>query len=148
MGHLSYSTRATVVELWRRSFELIDIRAHLLAEGIKVLKKSLCVLIGQYKRTGSVADERKTRRPRKLGDEHLRFIDDAMAENDELTSSQLYNMFQEQYPEVSVSISMIKRVRRELGWVAKRTRYCAMIAERNESTKVQNARRKFSILKQ
>ena len=50
-------------------------------------------------------------------------VDDAMAENDELT---------EKYPEVSVSISMIKRVRRELGWVAKRTRYCAMIAEANK----------------
>ena len=36
-----------------------------------------------------------------LGDEHLHFIDDAMAENDELTNLQLYNMFQEQYPEIS-----------------------------------------------
>ena len=95
MGRLSYSTRATVVELWRRSFKLKDIQAHLLAERIKVLKKSLCVLIGKYKRTGSVADERKTRRSRKLEDEHLRFVDDAMAENDELTSLQLYNMFRE-----------------------------------------------------
>ena len=137
MGRLSYSTRATVVELSRRSFKLKDIQAHLLAEGIEVSKKSLCVLIGKYKRMGSVADERKTRRPRKLGDEHLRFIDDAMAENDELTSSQLYNMFQEQYPEISVSISTIKRVRRELGWVAKRTRYCAMIAERNKEKRVE-----------
>ena len=53
----------------------------MLAEGIEISKKSLCVLTGKYKRTGSVADERKTRRPRKFGDEHLRFIDDAMAEN-------------------------------------------------------------------
>ena len=58
------------------------IRAHLLAEGIEVSKKSLCMLIGKYKRMGSVADERNMRRPRKLGDEHLHFIDDAMVEND------------------------------------------------------------------
>ena len=70
MGRLSYSTRAKVVELWRQSFKLKDIQAHLLAEGIEVSKKSLCVLVGKYKRTVSVADERKMRRPRKLGDEH------------------------------------------------------------------------------
>ena len=49
-----------------------------------------------------------------------------MAENNELTSLQLYNLFKEKYPEVSASISTIKRARRELGWVAKRTEYCAM----------------------
>ena len=128
----------TVIELWRRSFRLKDIKAHLQAEGIVVSNKSLCVLIAKYKRTGSVADERKTKRPRKLQDEHFRFVDDAMAENDELTSSQLYDMFREKYPAVSISICMIKRVRRELhvGWVAKRTRYCAMIAKVNKDKRV------------
>ena len=60
-----------------------------------------------------------------------------MAENNELTSSQLYNAFRVKYLEVSISISTIKRVRRELGWVAKRTRYCAMIAERNKEKRVE-----------
>ena len=46
-------------------------------------------------------------------------------------------MFQEQYPEVSVSISTIKWMRRELGWVVKRTRYCVMIAERNKEKRVE-----------
>ena len=95
------------------------------------------MLICKYKRTGSVADEQKTKWPRKLQDEHYRFIDDTMAENDELTSLQLYNMFEEKYPEVSISISTIKQARRELGWVAKRTRYCAMIAERNKEKRVE-----------
>ena len=77
------------------NFRLKDVQA----EGI-VSKKSLCVLIAKYKRTGSVADERKTKRPRKLQDEHFWFVDDVMAENDELTSSQLYDMFREKYPGV------------------------------------------------
>ena len=89
----------TVIELWQRSFQLKDIKAHLQADGI-ISKKSLCVLIDKYKRTGSVADERKMKRPRKLQDEYFRFVDDAMAENDELTSLQLYNLFREKYPGV------------------------------------------------
>ena len=59
-----------------------------------------------------------------------------MAGNDELTTLQLYDMFREKYPEVSISISMIKRVRRELGWVAKHRRYCAMIAEAKKDNRV------------
>ena len=46
-------------------------------------------------------------------------------------------MFREKYPEVSISISTIKRVRRELGWVAKRTRHCAMITEVNKENRVE-----------
>ena len=85
-----------------------------------------------------VADEGKTKRPWKLQDEHFRSVD-AMAENDELTSSQLFDMFREKYPEVSISISTIKRVRRELhvGWVAKRTRHCAMTTEVNKEKRVE-----------
>ena len=137
IGRLSYSTRTTVVELWRRNFRLKDIQEHLLVEGIVISKKSLRVLIRKYKRTGSVADEWKTKWPRKLQDEHFHSVDNAIAENDVLTSLQLYNMFEEKYPEVSISISTINRVRRELGWVAKRTRYCAMIAERNKEKRVE-----------
>ena len=66
---------------------------------------------------GSVADKQKTNRLRKLQDEHFRFVDDAMAENNKLTSSQLFNLFKEKYPEVSISISTIKRARRELAGV-------------------------------
>ena len=60
-----------------------------------------------------------------------------MTENDKLTSSQLFNLFKEKYPEISISISTIKRAKRELGWVSKRTRYCAMIAERNKEKRVE-----------
>ena len=98
-------------------------------------KKSLCLLIKKYKNTGSVADACKARRPRKL-QEHYRFIDDAMAENDQLTSRQLHQSHQEAFPGVEVSISTIKRAERELGWVGKRTRYCALISDNNKEKRV------------
>ena len=67
-----------------------DIHQHLLVEGIVVSKNSLCVLICKCKITGSVADDRKKKQPQKFQDEHFHFVNDVMAENDELTSSQLY----------------------------------------------------------
>ena len=53
----------------------------------QVSKNSLCHLIKKYKNPGSVTDARKARQPHKLQEEHYRFIDDAMAENDQLTKS-------------------------------------------------------------
>lgn len=65
----------------------------------------------------TVADARRAKKPRphKFTDQHYRFIDDAMAESDQLTSRQLHHLVQEAFPGVEVSISTIKRARRELG---------------------------------
>ena len=129
-------TRTRVIELWRRNYRLKNIQGHLNAEGIEISKKSLCLLISKYKNTGTVADARTRTRPRKLQEEHYRFIDDAMADNDQLTSRQLYRMLEEAYPCIDISISTLKRARRELGWVGKRTRYCALISENNKEKRV------------
>ena len=131
MGRLDYSTRSRVVDFSQRNYRLRYIQAHL-NEDIEISKKSLCLLIKKYKNTGTVADARRARRPRKLQDQHYRFTDDAMVENDQLTSRQLHHLLQEAFPGVEVSISTIKRARRELGWVGKRTRYCALISDNKE----------------
>ena len=62
--------------------------------------------------------------PRKLGDEHYRFIDDCMA-SDELTAKKLRDKLLETFPGLNVSVSTVKRARMELGWTAKKTRYGA-----------------------
>ena len=69
---------------------LSKIRARLLEEGVAVYKKLLCLNICKYKLTGSVADRRIYKPPKKLNDAHYRFIDNAMAENDELSAPKLY----------------------------------------------------------
>ena len=78
---------------------------------------------------GTLADTQKARWPHKLKDKHYRFIDNAMAKNDQLTSSQLHQVLREAYPELEVCVSTVKRARRELGWIWKKTRYCALISE-------------------
>ena len=46
-----------------------------------------------------------------------------MATDDELIATKLLAMLNEKYPLLNVSESTVKRVRVELGWAAKKTRY-------------------------
>ena len=60
-----------------------------------------------------------------------------MAKDDELTGIKLLRILKEEFPDVSVSLSTVKRAKRELGWVVKKTRYCALISENNQEKRVQ-----------
>ena len=78
-------------------------------------------------------DNRTYKPPRTLGEEHLRFIDECMADNPELTGTQLADRLRGMYPGVKVSMSTVKRARGELGSISKKTRYCALISDINKS---------------
>ena len=112
-----------------KGFKLCKIQKHLANEGITVSKKSLCLLIKRFRATGSVADRRSTRPRKKLKDEQYRFIDECMAEDDELTAAKMLSLLLEKFPTLNVSVSTVKRARMELGWTAKKTRYGALISE-------------------
>ena len=51
----------------------------------------------KYRMTGSVAGHRTVKPPRKLTDEHYRFIDECMADDDELTATKVQEMLKEEY---------------------------------------------------
>ena len=97
-----------------------------------VNKKSLHLLLKKYKTTGSVADCQTVKPARKLGDEHYHFIDDCMASDDELTTKKLRDKLLETFPGLNVSVSTVKRAHVELGWMAKKTRYGALVSESNQ----------------
>ena len=59
-----------------------------------------------------------------------------MASNNEMTGTQLRNRLIDQFPSLQVSISSIKRARRKLGWISKKTRYCALVSDTNEEKRV------------
>ena len=88
------------------------------------------MLIRKYIPTGSVADFRPLTPKKKLQDEYYRFVDDCMALDPELSITRLYRLFKEEYPQLPVSESTIKRVRKDLGLVAKKTRYCALVSDK------------------
>jgi len=76
--------------MWKNGYRLLKIRARLLEEGVAVSKTSLCLNIRKYKLMGLVADRLTYKRLKKLNEAHYRFIDNAMAKNDELSAPKLY----------------------------------------------------------
>ena len=137
MGRMSLATRSRVVALSESGYTLSKIQRRLASEDITVSKKSLSLLLRKYRTTGSVADHQTVKPPRKLTDEHYHFIDDCMADDDELTATKLQAMLKERYPSLEVSVSTIKRARMELGWTVKKTRYGALVSEANQEKRVE-----------
>ena len=113
MARMSMETRRRVINLHNNGFKLKDIQFRLKEESIVVSKTSLCLLIKKYKRRGFISDLPRPVRPKKLSPEHLIMIDDAVAKDDEISTSELRAMLQE--AGVHVSISTIQRAKRQLG---------------------------------
>ena len=83
-------------------------------------------------------DRSRNTRKRKLTRIHEVFVDNALSENDELTSYKLKQMLVAKWPEFqNISVSNIKRCRRRLGWVATKSRYCQLIRESNKRKRLE-----------
>ena len=111
---------------------------HLEYEGVNVSSVSLYALLKKYETTRTIQDRKQRSCPQLLGEEHYRFIDDTVANNVDMTSRQLHSAFVSKYPEMdSISVSTVKRARVRLGWISKRTRYCALISETNQEKRLE-----------
>ena len=75
--------------------------------------------------------------PKSVSNVHLRLIDTELTSNTNLTSRQLHNRLIKEFPSLIVSIASVKRARRSLGWVCKKTRYCAMIRDANKEKQLE-----------
>ena len=62
----------------------------------------------------------------------LKYIDDVMADNNELTARQLRHMLTNQWPELSLSVHTVRRARWKLGWIATHPKYCQLVRELNQ----------------
>ena len=74
-----------------------------------VSRVALYKLLKKYKERGSVGDRARWPRPMKLEHEQLLFIDNAMAQNDELLSRQLRQLLEEQWQGLRV-LQTVRRV--------------------------------------
>ena len=124
MGRMSVETRSKVILLWKNGCPVTVIQDRLFQEGVKV---SLFALIKKFKSTVLVIDLPRKPRTSVLSECHYRFIYEKMTADNELTSRQLFSLFTTEYPDTETSISTIKRAHLYLGWISKKTRYCALI---------------------
>ena len=138
MPRMDVSTRGRVVVLREKGYSVAKIRTRLKEEGILVSLVSIYKLLKKHEHTGSVADRKRTpSTPKILQPEHLHFLDEALAENDELTARQLRDMLEERWPELKVSICTIKRARKHnLGWIRTRPKYCQLVRVANREKRL------------
>ena len=139
MPRLDVSTRKRVVVLRQNGHSVAEIRARLIEEGNLVSLVSIYKLLKKYECTGGVVDRKRKPSVRKiLQSEHLHFIDEAMADDDELTARKLRDMLEQRWPGLKVSISSIKRVRKhDLGWICTRPKYCQLIRVANREKRLE-----------
>ena len=136
MPCLSVETRRRVVILKEGGLSMTEIKKRLKEEQIEVSRVALYKLWRRYEKSGSIADTPRVRRERKLGREQWLAIDEALAENDELTSRQLRGILEKRCPDIDVSLSTVKHARKDLGWIATRPKYCHLIREANKQKRV------------
>ena len=83
----------------------------------------------KYQVSGCVNDLPRRKRSYILTEEMKRFMEEQYKKNDELTSTAIKALLLRKWPDVQVSISTIKRIRRKMGWVCTRPHYCQLLRE-------------------
>ena len=89
MGRMSLETRTKVITMRNAGLEVQQILKQLEEEGVSVSRMAIYSLCDKYQSTKSVVDLKRRAKPQLLEDCHYRFIDDAIADNVDMTSRQL-----------------------------------------------------------
>ena len=133
--------RERTVSLWTQSgctATIAKIKRELALEGIMTTHETVKNTITRWCATGSVCDRPRSGPPKKVPEAHYRCIDDAMAQDDELTASSLKNILEKRFgaENVKYSTRTIARIRNELGWTFSTVRYCQVIRDANKQKRL------------
>ena len=123
MPRLSFEARRRVAALYSRGYSVASISERLEDEGVDVSKRALYNLLNKIWLKGTVKDLPRRKRSRILTKEMMIYIGEQLKQDDEFTA------LIRKWPDLKVSISTIKRVRQEMGWVCTRPHYCQLLHE-------------------
>ena len=138
MPRLSLDVRKRVVLLKRAGYSLKDIWKRIQEEeGCTYSLRSVCRLWRKYRQCRTILDLPRRKQVKKVDEDMLETIDTLLTENDELTARQLRDRLLEQWPSLKVSLTTIKRARKEKGWVCTRPHYCQLLREVNKVKRVE-----------
>ena len=115
MGRMSLETRRRVINLYQTGMKFCKIRSRLQDEGITVSRVGIWKLIKKYLQTGSVLDRPKPKPSslKKLKLDDLCTIDDELANDDQLSITEVLQILSDKG--VKVSRSVIQRAKKDLG---------------------------------
>ena len=100
--------------------------------GITRMTKKLCL-------TSSVENLSHSGRSRKLSVEARAFIDQQMCKNDKMTSAKIQKKLAKRG--ISVSLSTVRRSRKQQGRTLQQTAYCQLIRDKNKVKRLELAQR-------
>lgn len=128
MPRTSLETRRRIL-LLKNEYTVDEIHKRLKEEHIYVSKVAIYGLLKKYRQYRVYTDLPKSKPQTKLNEEQVRFIDDEMSSNDELTARQMHALILERWPHLVVSLTTIKKTKNKLGWIATRPKYCQLVRE-------------------
>ena len=132
MPRLQVTTRKRVIKLRRQGYSIREIRNRLREEGTEVSIRSLQRLCVKFQIMHTIQDLSRNFKARLLTPEVVATIEDSMRNDDELVARKLKCKLGEKFAELpDVSLSTIKRCRREIDWICIRPHYCQLIRENN-----------------
>ena len=132
MAKLSMYARERAVALHFSGKNVTQIKKMLESEGIKTSRSAVSSFLSRYQNTGSLRDAKRSGRKSKLQNEHVNFMDNALSENDELTSKELSEKLSTECG-IQVSATTVRRVRRNvLDWKTESARYCQFVRDPNK----------------
>ena len=127
MPRMSLDTR--VILFKEQGFSVSKIIARLKQEQIFVTCQALYSLFKKHSKTGHLVHLPKRTKTKKITDEMVAIIDEALSNNDELTERELRSILVERWPGLRVTLSTIKRIRNQIGWKCTRPHYCQLIRD-------------------
>ena len=134
--HLTTDSRLRIVQLTKLKFTPTQIERKMAEEGVSITRTTVYNILKKWNLHGTVATLALPPRKRKgVTNEILDFIDNQMENDDELTAKNLQLRINQHFGE-SFSISKVKDLRRKLGWLASKTRYCQLVTSNNRGKRL------------
>ena len=118
-----------MLTLHSRGYTVSEIRRRLREENCVISSQSLYDLLRKFREKGTFADLPRSRRTPIITEEMRAVIEEELNNNDELTSTGIRSLLSSRWPDLRVSAAMIKRTRKDMGWVCTRPHYCQLLRD-------------------
>ena len=110
MPRVLLETRRMIVAISKSGYSVQDIQNRLAEENIYTSKVSIYKILRKYQHHRIITDCFRCSHTARLSSEQLKFINDSMARNDEITERQMHELLHEKWLSLEVSISTFKIV--------------------------------------
>ena len=127
MARLNLESKKRIIALHFRGYTVSEIRQRLQEQDISVSSQSIHNLLQKFREKHILIDQPRRSRQRKITAEMRAAIKEMYNGNDELTSTRIKRLLTERWPDLQMSIPIIKRMRKEMDWVCTRPHYCQFL---------------------